>query len=78
MFAEEKAEERKYALIAASFTAWQMKDTGKTFDDYIRAFGLGEKKAKINDKMKKQLIERNIDLAERIRKASLKQRNKSV
>lgn len=63
-------------MIAASFTAWQMKDTNKAFEEYLRPLGLADKPAKLSKEVKQKLIERNIEIAECIRKASLKQRNK--
>jgi len=77
MLAEEKAEALKKQMIAASFTAWQMKETNKTFEEYLRILGLTDKQEKIPDATKKKMIERNINIAERIRKGSLKQRNKN-
>lgn len=78
MLAKTKAEDLKDAMICASFTAWQMSTTKKTFQEYLSLLGLSEKSGKIPEKMKKKISERNIALAEKIRKASLKQRNKKV
>jgi len=75
MLTEEKADKIKTQMIAASFTAWQMKDTNKLFDEYLRPLGLVDKPEKLSKEVKQKMIERNVGIAERIRKASLKQRN---
>ena len=76
MLAEEKSEKLRQQMIAASFTAWQLKDTKKTFDEYLRALGLADKQGKMSDELRRKMVERNIGIAERIRKASRKQRVK--
>lgn len=76
MLTEEKSENLKQQMIAASFTAWQMRDTKKTFEEYLRMLGLADKKGKMSKEVKRKMIERNIAIAERIRKASKKQRAK--
>jgi len=63
-------------MIEASFNAWQMKETKKDFNGYLEMLGLGKKKTKLSKEMKQTLIDKNVAVAERIRKASLKQRRK--
>ena len=76
MLTEEKRENSKQRMIAASFTAWQMRETKTTFDEYLRIFGLAEKQGKIPKEVRRKMIDRSIAIAERIRKAGLKQRKK--
>ena len=74
MLTDDKADTFKRELVAASFTAWQLKETKKTFDQYLKMFGLSENRAKMPDEVKKKLALKNISIAERIRKASIEQR----
>ena len=53
-----------------------MKETKKDFNGYLEMLGLGKKKTKLSKEMKQTLIDKNVAVAERIRKASLKQRRK--
>ena len=74
MIAETKAEALKEKMIVSAFTAWQLRDTKKTFNDYLRQLGLSDKPAKMTKEVRKKLADRNVALAERIRKASKRQR----
>lgn len=67
----------RQGLIEASFTAWQIKDTGKTFPEYLKVFGLNEKEQPLTKEQKKQMIKRSHEVGDRIREADRKRKKKN-
>jgi hypothetical protein len=70
MIEEEKAEADKRAMVAASYTAWQLGAGEKmSFPLYLKKLGLTESETALTDEQKEILIAKGLHTAERIRAA---------
>lgn len=69
MIEEEEAENFKNLMIAASLTSYQLgAGKGKSFKEFIKQFGLTEPEEPVSLERKKQLIEKALENANKIRK----------
>jgi len=66
MIEEKEREAAKQQMIAASFTAWQMGDTGMDFQPYLKKLGLSDIETELTEEQKKFITARSLDIAERI------------
>lgn len=71
MIDEEKLDAVRQAMIAASFTAWQMGSGKKneSWDRYIERFGLSDKEPGLTDEEKKYYLDRAADIVSRVKQA---------
>lgn len=71
MYEQERAEQVKIQMVAASFTAWQtIAAQGikvAPWGDYLRKLGLAEKKAPISLEAKKAMAKKGYNIANLIR-----------
>jgi len=66
MIEKERVEKTKDQMIAASFTAWQMMHSKKTFAEHLRMLGLLEKEKPVTKEEKRARVESALDKARRI------------
>lgn len=74
MIDRDKADKVRYQMIAASYTAWQQISAqgGKmNWIEYLDALGLSEKPRTIGKEAKKAMIDRALNIADRIEKAKI-------
>jgi hypothetical protein len=68
MIESEKAEDYKWRMEAACFTAWQLgAGSGKSLNEYLRQFGLSDEPIKLTKEQIKIMAQRAIEKAERVR-----------
>jgi hypothetical protein len=66
MIEKERVEKTKDQMIAASFTAWQMMHSKKTFAEHLRMLGLLEKEKPVTVEQKKANVKSALAKARRI------------
>lgn len=70
MIEEQQAEAARQGMIAACFTAWQLREGGRdSFGDYLDNFGLGDTPQKMTKAQKVATLEKALTVAERVSKA---------
>ena len=68
---EQEIEQKKQSMIAAAFTAWQLGagnngKTKRTWPEYLRAMGLGDRPRKMSETEKKDAVTKALKVSERI------------
>lgn len=63
MYWELKAEQDRKGMVEAAFIGWQMGHSKKSFDDYLKGFGLVKKKSR---EFQKQTKEKDLEKYRRI------------
>jgi hypothetical protein len=70
MLEQQRGEEVKNQLIAASFTVWQYirtRGATTTWETYLKNYGLAEKQEPISEEARKVIANRSYSIAEKIR-----------
>jgi hypothetical protein len=70
-----RVQQRKDVLIGAAFSAWlQGAGDKKSFDEFLRHYGLVEKEKPVTKEVKKAKIKKAMSIAERIMKMDRKRK----